>query len=165
MIASLDPATGFIRMVPARPAPEHCLEAIPYTVEDSLGDDVSMIVGPAPQQRVEFADQNRCGKSTALADQVPRLLQHAAHTLPRLPDQQFISVFAHSLSQEVEPLGNVRDERLFFRELQSALPEKLDDGRLDFLLQNFLAGRSDHKIIRVADEIDFVAPGLDGRSD
>src|SRR5438034_8055290 len=165
MIASLDPAAGFIRMVAARPAPEHCLEAMPHTVEHSLGGDVSMIVSPTPQQWVEFADQNRGGKSTTIANQLPRLLQHAAHTLWRWPDQQLVPVLAHSLSQEIKSLGDVRNERLFFRELQSTLPEKLDDDRLDFLLQDFLTGRSDYKIIRIADEVDFVAPGLDGRSD
>ncbi len=148
MIASLDPAAGFIRMVAARPAPEHCLETMPHTVEHSLGDDVSMVVGPAPQERAELADQNRRGESTALANQLPRLLQHAAHALSRWSDQQFVSVLAHLLSQEIKTLGDVRDERLFFREFESALPEELDDDRLDFLLQDFLAGRSDHKIIR-----------------
>src|SRR4030095_748618 len=104
--------------------------------------------------RVEFADQNRRGNSTTTANQLPGLLQHTAHTLRRWPDQQFVSVLAHSLSQEIETLGDVRDECLFFRELQSALSEKLDDDRLDFLLQDFFAGRSHHEIIRVADGVD-----------
>src|SRR6266568_862329 len=76
------------------------------------------------------------------------VLQHAAHTLWRWPNQQFLPVFAHSLSQEIKSLGDVRDERLFFRELQSALPEKLDDDRLDFLLQDLLAGRTGSAIQR-----------------
>src|SRR5216117_1899748 len=96
IIASLDPAAGFIRMVPARPVPEHCLEAMLHTVEPSFGDDVSMVVGPAPQERVELADQNRGAESPTAANQLPRLLPHAAHTLRRWPDQQFLSVLAHS---------------------------------------------------------------------
>ena len=43
--------------------------------------------------------------------------------------------------------------------LSSAFPEKLDDDRLDFLLQDFFAGRSDRKIIRITDEVDLVPPG------
>src|ERR1051326_8190694 len=112
-------------MVPTRPSPEHPPQVKAHAVERSLGDHVSMVVGPAPQQRVEFADQNRRGYSTATANQLPGLLQHAAHTLRRWPDQQFVSVLAHSLAQEIKSLGDVRDERLFFRKLQSALPEKL----------------------------------------
>ncbi len=165
MIASLDPATGFIRMVPARPAPEHCPEVVLHAGERSLGDDVSMVVGPTPQQRVEFPDQNRCGKSTAVANHLPGFLQHVPYALSRWLDQQFVSVLAHPLSQEIKSLGDVRDECLFFRESQSAFPEKLDDDRLDFLLQDLLAGRSDHEIIRVTDEVDLVVPGFNGGSD
>ena len=132
-------------MVPARPAPEHCPEVVLHAGERSLGDDVSMVVGPTPQKWVEFADQNRCGQSTAVANQLPGFLQHAAYALSGWLDQQFVSVLAHSLSQEIKSLGDVRDERLFFRESQSAFPEKLDDDRLDFLLQDFLAGRSTTK--------------------
>src|SRR5205085_8913944 len=139
IVASFDPAPGFIGMVPARPAPEHHPHALLHTTEGALGGNVPMVIGPSAQERIELADQHCCFESATTPNQLPRFFQHTAHTLPRGPDEQFVSILAHSLSQKVKSLSDVRDERLFFRELESALTEKLDDDRFDLLLQSFFA--------------------------
>ena len=98
----------------------------------TFGNDVPMVIGPAPQERVELADQTFCLVPVPFLDVSASLFQHAADTLPCWFDQQLLSVFAHILAEEIKSLGDVGDDGLFFGELESALLQELNDGGWTF---------------------------------
>ena len=119
-------------MFPACPTPEHPIDVVVDTSEQTLGNDVSMVVCPASQERVEPTDQIGCLVAATTLNTLARLLQHAADALPCGFDQQLLSVFAHILAQEIKSLGDGRDDGLFLGELESALSQERDNGRFDW---------------------------------
>src|SRR5262245_54711280 len=75
VIAAFDPAARFVGMVPARPAPKHLPHAVAHPIKGALGGHMAMVVGPAPQQRTERADQDCRADTTTAPGQCARLLQ------------------------------------------------------------------------------------------
>ena len=161
----MNPSERFVPMFAARPAHEHGSNVLIGSAVDFLGNHVPMIVGPSLQDGIEFADENGCVRPVAAPNAVTRLFQHAAHALPRGFDQQFLSEFAQALTQEIKSLVNACDDGLFRRERESALPQETDDGGFDLLLQDFPRRGGDNEVIRVTDEVDFVATGFDRGAD
>ena len=132
------------------------------TAKQTFGDYMPVVVGPTSQERVELGDQRGCVLAMSLLDPFPGLFQHAADTLSCWFNEQLLSVFAHVLPQEVETLGDVRDDGLFLGELEFALIEEVNKGWFNLLFQDLLARAGHSKIIRKADEVDLVVLGIDG---
>src|SRR3954451_5950014 len=121
-----------------------------------FGDHMSIIISTTSQDGIEFADQSGCGLSATSLDALPHFVPHAADALGRRLDQQLLSIFAHILAQEVEPVANVCNDAFLLREFQAPLLEEEHDDRFDLLLQDLPVGRSHNEIIRIAEKVYFV---------
>src|SRR5437773_343722 len=164
-IALLNPAARLLGMLAVSPLPEHLLDQVVNPAIDAFGNHVAMVVGPTSQNRIEPSNQRGCVVPVTTADELPGFLQHVTDALSRGSDEEFSSVFAHSLPQKVEPLLDVRHQRLFLRESQSALGQESDDDGLNLLVEDFRPCRRHDEVIGVANEIHLVAARLDGSSD
>ncbi len=76
-------------------------------------------------------------------------------------DEQLSAILAQVLSEEVEPLPDVRDAGFLWRELQAPVAQELLDQWLDFIFQHGLVRAGDDEVIRIPDE---VYPWADGFS-
>src|SRR6266705_1952642 len=101
---------------PARePAPN--LEVHP--LERLRRHDMPMIVHPAPDDRVELAYQAFLAGGFVRIYDPPNFLQERVRVLFRWLDEQCAAELAEMLSEEVEPLVNMRDAGFLGRELQA----------------------------------------------
>ena len=98
---------------------------------------VSMIVGPAPQYRVELAYQRPCRLPQRAFDAISEFLHQRLHAVLGRFDDQLVPVFAHVLAQEVKARLDVGDHGLLLRELQSAFGQEGHHGGFDNLFQGF----------------------------
>jgi hypothetical protein len=78
-------------MFPASPSPEHSVHVEVHARKDAFGEDVSMVVGPTPQEGVELADQSCCVIAMTLLNPFPGLFQHTADALSCGFNEQFLS--------------------------------------------------------------------------
>src|SRR5262245_36248773 len=117
----------------------------------------AVVVGPAPDDGVEPPQDGPDTVTFQLTPGVPYLLPQRAHRFLAWPDQELVScpgglrtaVELDMEAQEVEPLGQVDDARLFLGEGQTAFGQP---GREVLLhaIGVFLALAADYLVVRVA---------------
>ena len=81
--------------------------------------DMPMVVRPSPNDRVEQANQVLLTRGFIRTDDAPDFLQERVRVLLRRRDEQFAVELAEMLSEEVEPLVDMRDAGFLGRELQA----------------------------------------------
>ena len=121
--------------------------------------DMPMVVRPSPNDRVEQANQVLLTRGFIRTDDAPDFLQERVRVLLRRRDEQFAVELAEMLSEEVEPLINMRDAGFLWRELQTPFAKELLDEGADFVFQHVLGRTSNDEVIRISNQIDF---GFDG---
>jgi hypothetical protein len=102
--------------------------------------DMPMIVHPAPDDRVELTYQAFLADGFVRIDDAPDFLQEHVRVLFRWLDEQFAVELAEMLSEEVEPLINMRDAGFLWRELQAPLARNCSTrGRTSFSSTSLVA--------------------------
>ena len=112
-----------------------------------------MIICPAPDDRVEQLDQKLLFDRFIPANRRPDFLQEVVRVLLGRFDEQLAVILAEVLSEEVEPLLDVRDAGFLWRELQAPVAQKLLDQWLDFIFQHVLGRAGDDEVIRISNEV------------
>ncbi len=148
-----DPAARFARMSAFGPLPEGLPHSIFHFLERLHRHNVAVVVHPTPNDRVELSDQVYLTGSAILTHQLPHLFQKSMRVLLGRPDNQLAVKLAEVLSEEVEPLLDVRDAGFLWRELQAPVAQKLLDQWLDFIFQHVLGRAGDDEVIRITNEV------------
>src|SRR5262249_32811693 len=117
------------------PLPECAPDFMVHPVERILGRAVSVVVGPATNNRVQQTNQHRLVNGLVRFDEPSDFLQERVRVLLRWFDQWLAVVLAEILSEEVEPLADMRDARLVGRERKPSVLQKLLHQGTDFLFQ------------------------------
>ena len=78
--------------------------------------------------------------------------------LGRLDEQFPVGISAHVLSEEIEAVLHMRDLGFLVGELQTAFLQEVSHERLNLVTKKFLRDARDQEVIRIADQVDFVAP-------
>ena len=145
------------------PLPE-CLPQNPFHPLERLPrHDVTVVVHPATNDRIELAYQVGLAGSAILTNQLPRLVQKNARVLLGRLDNQLAIKLAEVLSEEVEPLLDVRDAGFLWRELQAPVAQELLDQWPDFIFQHILGRAGDDEVVRIANEVYLWADGFSVR--
>jgi hypothetical protein len=76
---------------------------------------VTVVVGPASNDGVQFHHQRSCCSGLVGSDDVSDLCQVGFHIFLSGFDNELAIVLAYILTQEVKPFGNVRDTGLLWR--------------------------------------------------
>ena len=106
--------------------------------EDRLADHVAMIVGPPPNDGVELRYQIACrGLLVGLHD-MPEVPEACVHMLRGGFHEEFPRVLPDMLSQEIEPVRDMRDMGFCLGKLKTTFAEKVFHQRFDFLFQHRL---------------------------
>src|SRR5664279_1402743 len=110
MPVTLDQPSGAFAGVPASgPTPEAVPQNPFHFLERALRHDVAMVVGPAPDDGVEFTYQVGLADPATLVNQLPHLFQERVRVLLGRLDKQLAAILAEVLSQEVESLFDMCD--------------------------------------------------------
>jgi len=144
-----DPQERFFRVPAFGPEPETVLHGDFQPAERPLGHHMPVVVGPAPQNRIEHADEIKLVESSMTPDQLPHLVQTRKRAFPGRLDEQFSSVLAEVLAEEIEPVGDVGDAGLLLRELQPPVAQELLDQGLHLIFQHVFFCAGDDEVIGV----------------
>ena len=106
------PASGFVGMASFGPAPELPKDKVIQPVEGPFGCSVSIVVGPAPKDRVEFVKERLLAEAQRGFDAEPEGVPQALDAALCGSAQEFIPKFAHGICQEVKPSANVGGDGL-----------------------------------------------------
>ena len=125
-----EPARVFVLVSSSCPPPQTMKDDIIRVVKSTLAHHVPMIIDPAPYLRVEFFNQIGGRHAKRGFDRSSNAIQERLDVfLGGLDEQLPARVSAHVLSEEVETVCHVRNDRLRRRKLQSSfLQELLDEG-------------------------------------
>lgn len=99
--------------------------------EDFLADHMSVILYPSPDNWIEQADQVFSFSLLVGLHDLPHFLHQVLDAFLGRFDQQFVSILAYVLAEKVEPVFDMCDDRLLFREFQASLTEERFHQRLD----------------------------------
>src|SRR5258708_27733098 len=139
-----------------------------HVVKSALAHHVPMIIGPASYLRVEFFNQIGGRHAKRGFDRSSNALQERLDVFLGRFDEQFPArVSAHVLSEEVEAVCHVHNDRLRRRKFQSSFLQKMLDEGFHFFFQQFFRSAGDDEVIRIPDEIDagfLISYGLETRS-
>ncbi len=156
-ITILAPAGSSCRMTAPYPGPQRSEDLVIHPSENFLCNDVPVIIGPSPNDRIQRLDQEYLGCRFGFLQDVPDFIQKALNVLSSGPDQELSAEFPDILSKEIKAFPHMRDPSLLIREFQTPFTKKFDDDRADFVFQDvFRASRHD-KIIRIANHVYLVA--------
>src|SRR5436305_9473089 len=97
---------------------------------------MSVIHCPSPDDRVELSNEVACCGLQVPLNDFSDFLKKVSHALPGRLDEELSPVFAYILSEKVKTILNMRDARLFFRELETAFPHEPFYQRLHRLFQD-----------------------------
>src|SRR6266446_1383227 len=141
-------------MPPACPLPQLIEDGVIHACECAFAHNVPMIVCPTTNFGIEQIDQIGGRHTSCVSDGLADAIQESLCVLLGRLDEQFpVGVPAHVLSEEIKAFLHVSDDRLFRREFQPSLLQKLLDEGFDLSFQYFLRFTGDDKVISVADEI------------
>ena len=113
------PSVSLTRMSVSSPSPDRVPNLKVHPLERLLRHDMLMIVRPPPDDRVEPTNQIFLAGGFVRVDDSTDFLQERVRVLLRRLDEQFAVELAEILSEEVEPLVNMRDAGFLWRELQT----------------------------------------------
>src|SRR5262249_17317832 len=123
------------------PRPQHREDGSVHVVEGDFARHMAVIVGPAPDHRVELSYQiGRSSLFVRLHD-FPDFSQECFYILPGWLDEKLTPVLRYVLSQKIEAVLNVRNAGLLWGEFEPAFAEKLLHHRFDLLFQEFIRTR------------------------
>ena len=130
------PACVLVRVSSSCPLPQTGEDVVIHAGKRACTHHVPMIVGPAPDGGVEFADQIGGRHAPRSSDYLPDAAQEGLNVLLGRLDEQFpVGILAHVLSEEIKTFLHVGDDRLRGRKFQPSLLQKLLDEGLDFSFQ------------------------------
>ncbi len=92
-ITILAPAGSSYRMTAPYPGPQRSEDLVIHPSEDFLCNDVPVIIGPSPDDRIERLDQGYLGCRFGSLQNVPDFIQKALNVLSSGPDQEFSAKF------------------------------------------------------------------------
>jgi hypothetical protein len=136
-----DPVMVLIRVSSFGPLPQALEDIVVYELKSLPACAMSMVHGPALDQRIELPDQQLRSDTWMTVDDFPDLVQERFYGSTGWTGQAFIlsltlaGVFAHLDTQEVKAVPNVRDASLLFGEFQATFGQKLPNKRLHHLFQ------------------------------
>ena len=133
------PGIGFPWVPSPGPSPDGLIDHFINGTEDFLAHDMPVIVDPSSNDWVEFHYQFSGSDGLIGLHDLPDLFEECfSHSLRR-GDQQFVPlsrlVLAYLLTQEIEPILDMRDAGLFLREVSASFTQKRFDKRFDFLFE------------------------------
>ena len=111
-VLALLPSSGLVGVASFGPAPELPKDVIVQPVEGPLGGSMPVIVGPAPDEGVEFVQERFLGEAQSGVDAEAEFLTQGFDVTLCGKAQEFVPKFAHSVPQKVEPLGDGSDDGL-----------------------------------------------------
>ena len=143
-ITILAPAGSSYRMTAPYPGPQRSEDLVIHPSENFLCNDVPMIIGPSPDDRIKRLDQEYLGCCFGFLQDVPDFIQKALNVLSSGPNQELSAKFPDILSKEIKTFPHMRDPSLLIREFQTPFTKKFDNYRADFVFQDvFRASRHD----------------------
>ena len=142
------------------PSPERVPEEHPHFSERRTCFDVTVIVCPALDDRIEQTYQILLLCGSIRSNRATHLFQEGVHVLFGGCNQELVAISPQVLPQEVEALFDMRDTGLLRRELQATFGHEPFDQWLDFILQQLFRAASDDEVIGIAHEVHFRVIGL-----
>ena len=131
-----EPARVFFRVSSSGPLPQTIEDCVIHAMERAFARRMPVIVCPTSDLGVEFLDQigGRHAKQSFDCPSDP--VQKSLDIFLGRPDEQFpIRVSAHVLSEEIEAIRHVCDDRLRRGEFKPSFLQKLLNERFDSFLQ------------------------------
>ena len=121
MPVTLDnPPGAFAGVSSSGPTPEAVPQGPFHFLERPLRHNVAMVISPTPNDGIELTYQVGLADAAPLTDQLPHLFQERMRVFLGGLDEQLSAILAQVLSEEVEPLLDVRDAGFLWRELQAS---------------------------------------------
>ena len=151
-VSAQHPRAGF-GMSAFGPVPETLPQEVVHFLERRRGYHVAVVIDPAPDDRVECANETLLTLAAVLSDHFPHFFQEVARILPGRLDQQFAVPFAQVLTEEVEPLVDVGDAGFLGRKLQASLAKELLHQRPNFFFQQLFRGAGDDEVVGVSHQV------------
>lgn len=111
VLASL-PGGRLVRVASFGPAQQLPEDVMVQPVKGPLGGSMPIIIGPTPDEGVEFEQERLLGEAQGGLDAEPDFIPHRFDVTLGGSDQEFIPEFAHGVPQKVEPLADVGDDGL-----------------------------------------------------
>ena len=140
-VAGFHPSPALVGMATFGPAPQRLEDRMIHRLEDFGADPMPVIQRPAPDERVQVANEGTRWRTLVGFDDPSDFPQHRFDALRRRLDEQLAVVFANVLSEEVKPFLDMRDHGLLGREVQATLlQERLNKG-FHFIFQELLESR------------------------
>ena len=122
-----DPAVRSARMSAFGPSPEGMPQSFFHILEGLQRHNVAVVIHPATNDRIELTNQVNLTYAPVLTHQLPHFFQKVMRVLLGRADNQLAVKLAQVLSEEVEPLPDVRDAGFLWRELQAPVAQELLD--------------------------------------
>ena len=130
------PACVLVRVSSSCPLPQTREDVVIHAGKRACTHHVPMIVSPAPDGGVEFADQIGGRYAPCSSDYPPDAAQEGVDILLGRLDEQFsVGILAHILSEEIKTFLHLGDDRLRGRKFQTSFLQKLLDEGFDFSFQ------------------------------
>ena len=153
-ILSVDPGARLVAVAMSGPLPERQVDQVIDASEDILADNVSMVVGPTPDDGIEAINQTNCREIATFGfDNRPHFLQKRLLLLLGWLYQEFAVVLAQSLPQKVEAIVDVSDGRLGWGKTQPAFSQKLLHQGQHPLFQRRLLRCRDDEVVGIPDQV------------
>lgn len=111
-VLALPPGGRLIGVALFGPAPELPEDKMVQPFKGPLGSSMSVVVGPAPDDGVELAQEHFLVKSQGGVDAESDFVQQVLEITLCRRGQKFVPKFAHGVPQKVEPFINVGDDGL-----------------------------------------------------
>src|SRR6266853_4700684 len=128
---------GDFLLVPSSgPLPQTYEDGVIHAMKNAFTHYMPVIVSPTPYFGVEPINQIGGRHAQRGFDCLPEAAQEGFNVLLGRLDEQFpVGILAHILSEKIEALLHVRDDRLLGRKFQPSFEQKLLDEGLDFPFQ------------------------------
>ena len=161
-VRARQPLFPLVRVPSLCPIPQVAVD-LPVQCSEGLARSyVPVIVGPAPDYRVQGADHIAGFPCRELPDCFLDSGQDSSVVTPGRSREELPVVFARALPQEIKSVLYSRDPGFLRRKGKPSWLEKLFYCRLDRLFKKFFRFPGDDEVVGVADYVDFGAVGGDG---
>src|SRR5258706_4094129 len=146
----LHPGRAFSWVSPSGPPPQLFKDRMIHRVKDGTAGPKSMVVGPSPDDRVEFYHDLARRAILVFLDDPSDLLQERLHVLFRGGRKYSpIVVLAYMLSEEIKTILNRGNHRFLLRELESSFLQKRFDAWFHLVFQKFFGCSCHDEVIGI----------------
>lgn len=104
-----NPAFGFLRMSPLGPLPQGRKDEMVHFRKGAFAGDMSMIVRPTSDYRIELHDQVPSRGLCVRLDQLVDLVQERGDVFAGWLDEDLALVFTDMLAEKIKTFGDMRD--------------------------------------------------------